>query len=546
MNRAALDLRGYLAVVWQRKWTIAVVAVTSTAAALFFSYRQTPKYTSSAEVVVRPARFDPKLPSAAFGFLNMETEGRIANSLPVATLARQHLADKRIEPAPVSASHTTQAETITFTSTSPSPASAQASAQAYAEAYLEYRRNDVLGDLEAARQPLDQQISDIREQLTETKAAALRAEDPARREVLNAQYTSLLSQQSMLIQKRNELASGANLNVGDLLQTAAFPSSPSSPDHKRAGILGIVVGLVLGVSLSFLRERLDQGVNGRDELELHSGAPVLALIPRVSSRNGMLIMLDRPVSAGAEAFKSLRVRLLHAAAQRGFKNIVVTSSVAGEGKTSTTANLGVALAQSGKEVVLISADLRRPRMHEYFPPTNGVGLTAVLLGRERAPEALSRTGIQNLWVLHAGEPWDSSGQSDMFASDSMKEVLEELSSLADFVLIDSPPLLGVSDATALASLADGVLFVTDPRRVEMPVLEQARMELELVGAPVIGVVVNNYDPRLFRPYSSRYRYTSYGPDPGSTAPATVSCALVKRDGSLALGELPSEPQVGRH
>jgi capsular exopolysaccharide synthesis family protein len=549
MTQGPLDLRDYMAVLVRRRWTIAPVVLVSMAVAIFISYRQAPLYASTAEVAVRPARFDPKQPSAAFGFLNMGTESRIANSLPVAGLARKILMDRNIVPGTVSASSTVvnqqDAGTLQFVATAPNPAAAQATAQAYAEAYLQFRRNDVLNDLEGARRPLNQQLSAIGDQIKKKAAEAAAAKDDAHRQVLNTQLTGLLAQQSSLINRLNDLPSESDLNVGDLLQAAAFPSSPSNADHLRAGVLGIVVGLGLGVGIAFLRERLDQGVRGRDELEFHSGAPVLAFIPRLSSRKASLILLDQPDSPGAEAMKGLRVRLLHAAAQHGFKTILITSSFAGDGKTSMTTNLGVALARSGKEVVLVSADLHRPRMHEYFPPVNGNGLTGVLMGQQNVLEALSRSGVDNLWVLHSGAALESSSQPDVFGSDSMKQVLKELSGFADFVLIDSPPLLAGSDATALATMADGVLFVVDVRNVQAPVLEQVRLELKLVSAPMIGVIVNNYDPRRFQSYSYRYRYASYAPEPEvirlGPVPNAVSTVLMKREELAQPTGLPNEP-----
>jgi capsular exopolysaccharide synthesis family protein len=534
-----LDLHEYLMILWRRKWAIAVVALTSTAMALLFSYRQDPTYTSTAQVLVKPARFDPTMPSLAFGFINMTTEVQVANSLSVGSIARKHLADlKVVDPATATASLVPDAGVIQFAAASPTPAAAQASAQSYAEAYLEFRRNDVIEDLDAARRPLDEQLRSIGIRLRRTAAAANAASDPRRQQILQNELNSLHAQQADLISKRNDLPTNEAVSVGDVIQPANLPTSPSGPNHPKAGILGLIVGLGLGVGIGLFRERLDARVHGRDDMELHSRAPVLAFIPHIRSRSPAPIMLDQPTSSGAEAYKALRVRFLHAAAQQGFKTIVITSSVAGEGKTWTAANLGVALAQSGKWVALVSADLRQPRLHLYFPPENGTGLTDVLLRHGKLPEALSRTVVKNLRVLHAGAPLHSSTQLDLLGSDPMRQLLAELSSSADFVIIDTPPLLAVSDATVMATLADGVLFVADPSRVDTPTLQQSRLELELVGAPIIGVVVNNYNPRRFQAQRSRYRYAGYGPEPGTvpTVQVKLPAVIVSRDGGLAQNE----------
>jgi succinoglycan biosynthesis transport protein ExoP len=519
-----LDLRDYLAVLWLRKWSIFIMTVTTVAVALFFSSRQTPVYLSTAEVVVRAARFDPSQPSAAYGFVNMGTEERIANSNPVSDLARQQLAGQGIEPASTSAVIQEGTETIEFTSDSPDPAAAQASAQAYAEAYLAYRRVGVLSDLEASRRPLENRLSEVKQQLRTTAAALGAAVTPTEAELLNTRYAALLTQQGNVVEALSQLPSPDSIRIGDVLQPGSFPVQ-SGVDNLKAAILGIVVGLAFGVSAAFFKERLDEGFRGRDDLELQSGAPVLAFVPRLPSQKRNPVMLSDPSSPGAEAYKSLRLRLLHASEEQGFRSIVVTSSAAGEGKSSITANLGVALAQSGKQVVMVSADLRRPSLHQYFPAGDGSGLREVLVGKKSPRDAPSRTKIENLWVLHAGRTV-APDELDLLGSSGMSDLLTRLTAFADFVLIDTPPLLAASDAAALAKMADGVLFVIDPRRVQKQHVEQARLELQLVGAHVIGVVVNNYNPRRFRPYSSRYRYDEHPSEdrarrPTHGAPSTV-------------------------
>jgi len=515
MTQGPMDLRDYLAVLWRRKWTIVALAVTSTAVAFFLSRGQVPVYTSTAEVLVKAPRFDPKQPSAAFGFVNMKTETQVANSPAVAEIALKDLADRGIPAGSASISAPEGTETLEYTSSSPDPAAAQATAQAYADAYLQFRQQDVLRDLRATRDIWAAQVDEIDKELPKVASQANDSSTPGEISLLTARYTSLLSQRATIVSNLTNLPSTDAVRVGSILQNALLPDAPSNSDRTNTIILSLLVGLALGVSVALFRDRLDEGVRGRDDLEIHSQAPVLAFIPRLAARNGLPITLAEPSSDGAEAYKALRVRIMLAAERQGIKSVLITSAVAGEGKTSTTANLGIALAQIGKSVVLISADLRRPRLHQYFPESNGTGLTDVLEGRSTMRDALSVTETKDLWVLHSGSSQPLPDQLDRLGSDSMKSLLDQLKEAADFILIDAPPILSVSDATALATLSDGVLLVADPRRVQTSTVNQARVELEQIGAYVIGVVVNNYDPRRFRPYSSRSRYTSYGPDPAS-------------------------------
>jgi capsular exopolysaccharide synthesis family protein len=513
MNQGPLDLREYLSIIWARKWILVAVLATTTVVALVYSYRQTPLYTTSSEVIVRPARFDPKQPSAAFGFLNMDTEVQVANSFAVAELAQQTLAAKGVRPGSVSATQVAEAEAIEFASTSPDPEAARATADAYADAYLTTRRSQVVKELEEARRPYETRIAEIDTELSQIAQSIDTLGESARSSILTARYSSLLSERSGLTLQLGDLGEPDNIQVGEVQATAKLPDSPTSPNHVRDGGLGLVVGLALGVGVAFLSDRLDDRMRGRDDLELQSGAPVLAFIPQTHSRNPAPITLVQPESEAAEAYKALRVRLLHLAGQRKFKTLVITSALAGEGKTSTTANLAVALAMAGKRIVMISADLRRPRLQTYFPAEDGlVGLTQILTGEHyRLQEALSETGVQNLWLLRSGPQIDSPGPLELLSSESMIDLIAELRSVADFVLIDTPPVMVSSDVAALAPMIDGVLFVADPRRVQRPILEQARRELQLMDVSLVGVIVNRHDPRRFRSYGSSYRYYADGP-----------------------------------
>jgi polysaccharide biosynthesis transport protein len=268
----------------------------------------------------------------------------------------------------------------------------------------------------------------------------------------------------------------------------------------------LIVGLVLGVSGALVRDRLDDRVRGREDIEVGSGAPVMAFVPRVRAAGTRPITVTDPGSEGAEAYGALRLRLLHAASERGIKTLAITSSLPGEGKTTTVANLGVALAMAGKRVVVVSADLRRPTLRQFFRSLDGVGLTDVLRGARSPLQALSVTETPNLWVLDTGPRSHPDSPLSLLSSDAMAKTVADLRGFADFVLLDTPPLLVSPDVVALAPYTDGALFVVDPGIAERPSVEQARYELESMATEVVGVVVNRYDPRSFRGYGYGYGY----------------------------------------
>jgi len=258
-----------------------------------------------------------------------------------------------------------------------------------------------------------------------------------------------------------------------------------------------------------LRERLDDRMRGRDELESVTASPVLAVVPRVplwrKGQSPVLVSLIQPQSAAAEAYKTLRTALLYVVQQNDLKVLLITSPQAGEGKTATTANLGVTLAQAGKKVVMVSADLRKPRLHTFFDVPNGAGLTDVLSGGKSTFDVIVQK-TENLNLLPSGPV--PANPAELLASESMSRLLDNLTAIGHLVLIDAPPLLAVTDAVALAPFADAVLLVADATTTTRGSIKHALKQLEAVNAPIIGSVLNNFDPSRGPGYGY-YGYRSY-------------------------------------
>ncbi len=499
----APELRAYLATLWRRKWYILAMLGIVVPIALFYSYRQTPLYDSTAEVLIRPVNFDPTQPATAGGFINMLTEERVGSSSAVAKIASDRLGGSITASIEVSSVEGT--ESLLFRAVSPGPTAAQRTAQAFAEAYLHFRREEVLADLDAASQPIQNRIREIDQQLQEVQLQLLEEnQTQSDQTFLQIQFNSLLSQRGFLEERLNDLVLPENINVGEILQDAQFPFGPISPDHRRTTIFAVFVGLSLGIGIAFLRDRLDDRIRGGEVLEQRVGVPALGVIPRFGSRfrrtRPMLLSVSAPASGASEAFRALATRLVKSASEQGAKSVMVTSARDGEGKTLTAANLGVALAQAGKRVVLVSADLQRPGLESYFYAQNGTGLTDVLAGKKRAIEALSEVEIDNLRVLPTG-PLSPTGGT-VLNPESVSNVLYQCEQSADIVLIDSGPLLGTSDSIAVAIAADAILVVVDAKRSDRSALDEARRLLERIGTPVIGSVLTNTD-RSSYPYYGR-------------------------------------------
>jgi capsular exopolysaccharide synthesis family protein len=214
--------------------------------------------------------------------------------------------------------------------------------------------------------------------------------------------------------------------------------------------------------------------------------------------------LDEPHSVASEAYKTLRTSTLFVASNREAKMLLIAGPYAAEGKTATLANLGVSLANADRRVIIASADLRRPRLHQFFKLENESGITTVLSGETQLHESLMRVGVDKLRVLPSGPP--PMNPAEVLGSEAMGMLLDELRGLADLILLDSPPVLAVADAIVLAPLTDGIIFVADPSKSSRSAVVNAVRQLEQVNAHVIGGVLNNFDISGASPYDYNYGY----------------------------------------
>lgn len=514
----ASDLREYLAILRYRKWTILSITALVVASALFFSVRQTRIYESETRVLVRPTA---PAPGIAPQPVNLDTERAIVDSAAVAQIVRRTLEvdapiDRLLEDLEVAVETNTEILSIRYAD--PDPVRAQELATAFAQSYLAFRREQATREFQTLAGPIRDRLGEVRAELRDNQQQQLEAEDEEVLAELESEEIALISEMGALEQELNDLESAraAQGASGDIVQPATIPDSPARPDHLRNGLLALAVGLVLGVGLAFLRERLDERLASREDLEVAIGAPVLATIPRArgnASRSGRrgdggdLVTLTAPTSAPAEAYRTLRTNVQFIARTGELKVIAVVSPAAGEGKTMTTANLAASLGRAGKRVIVVSTDLRKPRIHRCFNVRPEPGVTDVLTARKPLTDSLQRPRAENVLVLSTG-PLPSS-PAEAAASEAMEHLIEELRGLADFVVLDTPPLLAVSDGVSLASRCDGVLIVADARATARGALAHAREQLEQVGATILGGVLNNFDASRAR-YSSHYHGSYYG------------------------------------
>ena len=304
------ELRDYLAVLSQRKWWIVLAVVVVVGAALAFSLSQTPSYTSSSEVLVLPVQV-PGPGGGSTDFVNIDQELRIATSPAVAAAANEAVAAKGLTPGDVSISAPSSTNTLVFKASSTDPRAAQATAQAYAGAYLGFRREALLSNVEAATTSIEEVLAKLNAQLGRVEVQATQTNTPSEQQALLLKISALTNQISSQQDLRNQLALSENSPVGESLAHAPLPLSPSSPNPTKAAAIGIFVGLCLGIGLAFLRDRLDQRLRGRSEIEDLVDAPLIGFIPKTASLETRLAVTKGGDPHAGEAFRSLRTRVLY-------------------------------------------------------------------------------------------------------------------------------------------------------------------------------------------------------------------------------------------
>ncbi|HUQ82032.1 MAG TPA: polysaccharide biosynthesis tyrosine autokinase [Gemmatimonadaceae bacterium] len=305
------------------------------------------------------------------------------------------------------------------------------------------------------------------------------------------------------------------------IDEATLPTFAISPNRKRAIFYSAVVGVLLGVVLAFGLDKLDDSVKSPDELRDQMELPMLGLIPAIraerGSRRGVadttagrLITHADPRSPVAEAYRSMRTNLAFARAQQSPQAIVVASPGPSDGKSTTVANLAITFAQQGQRTLLIDADLRRAVLHKAFSAERSPGLTELIIGESTFDDVVHGTEVPNLSFIASGR--FPPNPAELLGSARMQEILHEAKARFDVVLLDSPPLLAVTDAAVLSTMVDGVVLVIRTERTKRDAVRRALGHVRSVRGRLLGAVLNDVDMRSGAYYGSygHYYYSYYG------------------------------------
>ena len=516
-----VDLRAYVSILRRRWRWVAAALLATIVLSLFLSLRQTPQYRASADLLVNlqsgESIVDQRNPLSA-----ADAERALNNEIQILESGSAREAALEAYDGPLSVSAVTasvasnRSDAIRVSAMGSDPDEVADLVNTYVDAYIDLRQSQRVDEILTAGNEIQAQIDRLQEEIDdlndEIAAARSRAAaDPdddalaaeADRVAADAQadIAPLQNQQSFYRQQLEnlQLTAGLAQSGGTLLLTEAVPpTSQSSPKPVRDAVVAAILGLLIGVGLAFLRDYFDESVRSIDDLErLTSGEPTLGIIPFVESEDGRLATLREPNGVAAEAYRGLRTSVRFAGLDRRMKVLQVTSGSLGEGKTTTIANLAVALSQAGQKVVVTCCDLRRPRIHEVFDKPLGPGFTDLLLGETSLSQALRRVD-HNLYLLAAGSR--PPNPSELLGTARTDAVIKALEQEFDYVLLDTTPVLPVTDGIVISRLAHGVVFVVSARSTTRGQLRQSLTLLRQADAPLIGFVLNGV------PIGGRYGY----------------------------------------
>lgn len=530
-----LHLRDYVQTLRRRKAVIALCTLVVLAAAVAVSLLQTPLYASTAKILLRPrttqsvfgSEAQPRDPARS-----VDTEIEVIKTEPVRELVKGQIGSA----PPVSVGAVGQTDLVAIRAESTSARRAADVANSYANAYIEFRRKQTLDDLYAGSEEVQTKITELQEQIdglpgqidnapacTDARSCSQRANVE---QSVAQRRTTLLSQQALFRQRLDQLQVDASLANGgaQLVTPASPPRSPFKPTPRRNALLGLMFGVLLGIGFAIVLEHLDDTVKTREDVEKAIPAlSVLALIPAVPDwkirSESRIDSISHPTSSVAEAYKILRTSIQFIGLDKDVRVIQVTSPNAQEGKTTTLANLAVAMARSGLRTVAVDCDLRCARLHEFFELKNDIGFTSILLGSVSLPNALqSIPGQNSLLVLPSGPL--PPNPSELLASTRTADLFRNLRSQADVILIDSPPALPVTDALVLSQRADATVLVASAGTTTYKAVTRAAAMLKQVNAPLIGgVLIGASDEESYGSYSNRY-YARSGANSEPVAPDT--------------------------
>ncbi|PKQ29458.1 MAG: hypothetical protein CVT60_05215 [Actinobacteria bacterium HGW-Actinobacteria-10] len=519
-----MELRDYLNVISARRWVIIQAVVVVTLTAVVMSLVQPKVYMGEAKILISEKDTGAALLGTSISEFSgqpergLQTQVQLMQLRPLAENVVRRLG---LEMSPegllrrVVVAANGQTNVISVRATADDPDEAAAIANGLADEYVVWSRETRRESIKTAADEVEERITQAEKEILELGS---RVSAEGKSDELAAELVLLTTTYSTLADRLEQLRINEQLEVGlgRVVSPAVANGEAIAPKLRRNAMLGVIAGLILGLGMAFLYDYLDNTIKSNEDAERLFGVPVLGTIPfdkkpENPARRRLAIVEDSG-SAVAEAYRVLRNSLDFINFEHKLKTLLVTSAAPAEGKSTVTANLAASLAQAGKKVVLVSSDFRRPMTEQFFGVNNVIGLSDVLLGTHSLKAALQRPTDEQLLILTSGKM--PPNPSELLGSAKMQSLIGELEEWADWVIIDTPPLLAVADPASVARWADGVLMVIHAGKSSHEASTKAVELLDKVGAKMIGVVAWGLDSSKSRSYSyyygGHYYFASYG------------------------------------
>lgn len=526
-----MELKEYISPLRKWWWLIVLATLVASAASFFVASRQPNNYRARSTLMIGRAIDNPNPSGTEFWLTQQlaQTYAEIAKREPVRARTMEALRLEWLPEYAVRALPETQLIEIAVTDTSPERARAVADELANqlilqsptSPEQDEQSRQAFIGqqldELEQSITKTRNEIADKQDELASVSSARQIAEVENEIAALQAKLTTLQSNYADLL---SNTRSGA-INTLSVIEPAMLPTAPVGPHMAITVLVAGVIGFIVSAGAAYLIEYLDDSVGSVEDVRRAAGLPTLAGIARISEdpKGSRLVALTQPRSPTSEAYRVLRTGIQFSSIDSPERaTLMITSANPSEGKSLTVANLAIVIAQAGHNVLIVDADLRRPVQHKLFGASKARGLTSALLQMSRASNesesldalrrSIQKSSVPRLHVLSSGP--SPPNPSELLGSAKMELMQKILSKFYDFLIIDSPPVLAVTDAMVLSRLTDGVLLVSDAGRTRRGALKQAAEQLQGGNAHVIGVVLNRLSSRSDGYYTYyTYRSTYY-------------------------------------
>ena len=507
------DIRRYLSMTWHWAWLLVLATLLCGAAAFILSARTTPIYLATTRLLINEA---PTTRSTDYA--SVLTSERLARTYSELLITKPVLEEvirrlgldigvRELRGA-MKVDLLVDTQLIDLQVEDPSPTRAAEIANAVVAVFAEQNQALQASRYTTSKESLSSQLAEVDQQIQLTNADLEKlgdtAEDKAKRDRLETALAQYRQTYASLLQSYESVRLAEASSTSNVVQAepATASEAPIRPRTMMNTLLGAGIGLMLAIGLILLIDALDDTLSP-DAVTRQLGLPVLGVIAKHQIEDGAPIVKTQPRSPVSEAFRSLRTNIQFASVDIPLRTLLITSPSPEDGKSTVAVNLGISLAQSGFSVAIVEADLRRPQVHKKLGISNRQGISAIFVQpRATLNGSLQKTDVDGLFALTSGAL--PPNPAELLGSEKMFEILRQVGEQTDIIILDSPPVMAVTDAAVIAPRVDGVLLVVKPGATKLAACKQAVEQLQRVGANILGVVLNDVEVKR-----SRYRYAYY-------------------------------------